>query len=114
MWTPGLIDCGSTIQPPRLPRVLGSVPAARVLRDAMCVRFGPTVPYASTPVMAWQDEQAAERKTFLPSFALESLGSAAGDRARESHAAKSARLCTTTGSAINACSAPQNSAHCAR
>src|SRR5881296_862574 len=100
MRAPGLIDCGSTIHPPRLPRVFGSVPAASVRRLARCVRFGPTVLYASTPVIAWHFEHAADRKTCLPLVASESDGSAAGVRWRSSHATNSFAGWATTARAI--------------
>ena len=41
---PGLISCGSAIQPARCPDVLGSVPAASVRRPMRWVRSGPNPP----------------------------------------------------------------------
>src|SRR5689334_5890070 len=54
IWFPGLMFCGSTIQPPKLPLVFGSVPAAIVNRLARCVRSGATCPLAMVPLMLWQ------------------------------------------------------------
>jgi len=52
MCVPGLIFCGSAIQPARFPFVLERVPAAIVLRLPKCVRSGPTCAPASVPRIA--------------------------------------------------------------
>ena len=66
MLLPGLCACGSTIQPARWPRVLGSVPAARLRRLATWVRSGPVTPPAGVPAIAWQSTQELAMNTSRP------------------------------------------------
>ena len=55
IWFPGLIACGSRIQPARWPREFGNVAAARVARLARWVKSGPTLPIAAVPRMVWHN-----------------------------------------------------------
>ena len=66
MFTPGLCLCGSWIQLARLPGVFGSVPAAIVLRLAMCVRLGARRPCASVPCTVWHMAQLVDSTSSLP------------------------------------------------
>ena len=59
MWLPGLMFCGSVIQPPRLPFVLGSVPAAMVRRLAKMRKVGRNLALRrQCPRIVWQRTQA--------------------------------------------------------
>ena len=68
MWVPGLMFCGSAIQPARFPLLLASVPAAIVLRLPKCVRSGPTWPDAVVPSNGVTENAGAVEKYFLPSL----------------------------------------------
>ena len=62
MWVPGLMFCGSAIQPARFPLLLGSVPAAMVKRLPKCVRSGPTWPAARCPLNGVAEHAGAVEK----------------------------------------------------
>src|SRR5438067_7170846 len=77
MCAPGLMRCGSTIHPARLPRVLRIVPAASVRRLATCVRSGPACEPARVPSMLWHSEHELRANTCCPWIAFGSLGGVA-------------------------------------
>src|SRR4051812_35150915 len=114
MCTPGLMLCGSTIHPARLPRVLRIVPAAIVRRLATCVRSGPACDAASVPSTLWHIAQDPCMNTCWPRIATGSVGGIACDCAASAHCLYCAGGSAITCSAIFACWYPQNSAHCPR
>ena len=65
MCVPGLIFCGSAIQPARFPFVLERVPAAIVLRLPKCVRSGPTCAPRVSAANGVTKNAAALQKYFL-------------------------------------------------
>src|SRR3954464_7668565 len=112
MFTPGLMPCGSRIQPARWPTVFGTVPAASVPRLARCVRSGARRALALVPWIAWHMTQVPARKTSRPRFWSALEGSGADLRCAAAQRSYSSSAMTTN--AIFACWAPQNSAHCPR
>src|SRR5205085_1305957 len=107
MSVPGLYRSGSASHARIRATSFGRTPAPIIVRAPTCVRSGPAVPAADVPRTAWQFTQMFARKTRSPS-----LPCGAGAACALSHVSNSARDCATTRIRIQACSMPQNSAHC--
>ena len=78
MLTPGLMPCGSAIQAARLPRLIGSVPAASVAAAADMGQVGPDRPPAGVPRTEWHMTQGRDRKACSPFCRSGSSGGSAG------------------------------------
>ena len=69
MSTPGFIARAFLIQSARYAGVFGNRPAAIVVREPKCVRFGPITPIATgLPAIAWQPMQRLGRKDLPPAL----------------------------------------------
>src|SRR5579862_2865462 len=75
---PGFTCCESTIHCARSALVFGTAIAPSVVREARCVRSGPTSALALVPRIVWQLEQAPARNAASPALARAVGGLAAG------------------------------------
>ena len=88
--------------------------AASVVRDARWVRSGPTSPRALVPRIVWQLAHWLASKTRSPVRSAAVAGARRGAAMFASQDRKRSGGSANTYSAMWACCAPQNSAHCPR
>jgi len=109
--TPGFMADGLRSQRASSGGVFGATPPASCRRLAKCVRSGPTRARAGVPPIAWQLAHIFDSKIRRPRAAASVAGAGASARWCASHASNAACGWATTRNRIQACPAPQYSAH---